>query len=149
MKFRFKNIKAINSHAPDRFTHSSACCAKNADQRCKISYKIIWLKTLLWYKIHWKMKAGRAKIVIFQKMRIKNLSGGQWGPFPWKRRKTTSSATFCATGTWGLIEFLTIFLSFIFLLKFFLRNIPIKTLAFEIAVRKNEKLRANREIRII
>ena len=42
-------------------------------------------------------------------MRIKNLRGGQWGPI-WKnstpsspkRRKTTSSATFCATGAWGL-----------------------------------------------
>ena len=26
------------------------------------------------------MKSGRAKIGIFQKMRIKNLMGGQWGP---------------------------------------------------------------------
>ena len=26
------------------------------------------------------MKSGRAKIGIFQKMRIKNLRGGQWGP---------------------------------------------------------------------
>ena len=31
-------------------------------------------------KTHWKMKAGRAKIGIFQKMRIKNLRGGQWDP---------------------------------------------------------------------
>ena len=61
-------------------------------------------------KIHWKIKAGRAKIGIFQKMRNKNLMGGQWGtilknstPSPWKRRITTSSAIFCATGAWGLI----------------------------------------------
>ena len=27
------------------------------------------------------MKAGRAKNSIFQKMRIKNMRGGQWGPF--------------------------------------------------------------------
>ena len=40
-------------------------------------------------------------------MRIKNLRGGQWGlikknstPSPWKRRKTTLSATFYATGVW-------------------------------------------------
>ena len=42
-------------------------------------------------------------------MRIKNLRGGQWGPIlknstssPWKCRKTTSSAVFCATGAWVL-----------------------------------------------
>ena len=52
---------------------------------------------------------GRAKIGIFKKMRMKNLEGGQRGPIyknstpsPWKRRKITSSATFCATGAWGL-----------------------------------------------
>ena len=46
---------------------------------------------------------------IFQKIRIKNLMEGQWGPIlknltpsPWKRRKTTLSAIFCATGAWGL-----------------------------------------------
>ena len=46
----------------------------------------------------------RSKIGIFQKMRIKNLreEGSRsdlknLAPSPWKRRKTTSSATFCAT----------------------------------------------------
>ena len=41
------------------------------------------------------------------------MDGGQWGPIlkknstpsPWKRRKTTSSATFYATGAWGLSNF--------------------------------------------
>ena len=47
------------------------------------------------------MKAGRAEIGISQKMRIKNLMGvsevrikKNSTPSPWKRRKTTSSATF-------------------------------------------------------
>ena len=55
------------------------------------------------------MKSGRAKIGIFQKMRIKNLRGVSQvrfkknsTPSPWKHRKTTSSAIFCATGAWGL-----------------------------------------------
>ena len=55
----------------------------------RISYKTIWLKTWSWYKTHWKMKSGRAKIGT---------------PSPWKRRKTTSSAIFSATGAWGLIK---------------------------------------------
>ena len=55
------------------------------------------------------MKAGKAKIGIFQKMRIKNLRGASEVRLkknstlsPWKRRKTTSSVTFCATSAWGL-----------------------------------------------
>ena len=75
----------------------------------RISYETIWLKTWSWYKTYWKMKAGRAQIGIFQKMRIKNRWGASEVRFkknstssPWKGRKTTSSATFCATGVWGL-----------------------------------------------
>ena len=56
-----------------------------------------------------KKKLWNYKIGIFQKMRIKNLRGGQWGPIlknstpsPWKPRKTSSSAVFCAKGVWGL-----------------------------------------------
>ena len=41
----------------------------------RISYKTIWLKTNLYIKTHWKIKAERAPISIFQKMRIKNLRG--------------------------------------------------------------------------
>ena len=51
------------------------------------------------------MKSERAQIGIFQKMRIKNLMGvsevqlkKNSTPSPWKRRKTTSFAIFCATG---------------------------------------------------
>ena len=33
----------------------------------------------------------------FSEVRLKKST-----PSPWKRRKTTSSATFCATGAWGL-----------------------------------------------
>ena len=51
------------------------------------------------------MKAEKAEIGIFQKIRIKNLRGvsvvrlkKNSTPSPWKRRKTTSSAIFCATG---------------------------------------------------
>ena len=43
------------------------------------------------------MKAGRAQIGIFQKMRIKNLRGVSDVRF----RK--NSAIFCSTGVWGLI----------------------------------------------
>ena len=77
----------------------------------RISYKTIWLKTCPWYKTHWKMKSGRGWICIFERMRIKNLrgGGGQLGPIrknstpsPWKLRKTTSSAFFCASGALGL-----------------------------------------------
>ena len=50
------------------------------------------------------MKSGRAYIGIFQKMRIKNLRGSvrsdlkKLDSFTLKTSKTTSSATFCATG---------------------------------------------------
>ena len=75
----------------------------------RISYKTIWVKKWSWYKTHWKMNAGRAKIGIFQKMRIKNL---RWSVRSDLKKldfstlgtsKSTLSATFCATGVWGLI----------------------------------------------
>ena len=55
------------------------------------------------------MKAGKAKIGIFQMMRIKNPREGvsevrfkkNSTPSPWKRRKTNSSAIFCGTGALG------------------------------------------------
>ena len=37
-------------------------------------------------------------------------------PSPWKRRKPTSSATFCATGVWGLTSF---FMSLVYIWYFF------------------------------
>ena len=41
----------------------------------RITYKTICLKAWCCYKTHWKIKAGKVFIDLFQKMRIKNLRG--------------------------------------------------------------------------
>ena len=70
------------------------------------SYKTIWLKTWSWYKTQWNLEGLKS---IFSKRCASKSERGQWGPIkknstpsPWKRRKTTSSAIFCATSAWGL-----------------------------------------------
>ena len=75
----------------------------------RISYKTIWLKTWSWYKSPLKNEIWKGLNLFFPKdlhqksegvneVRFKKNST----PSPWKRRKTTSSATLCATGVWGL-----------------------------------------------
>ena len=58
----------------------------------RISYRTIWLKKWSWYKKPLKNERGVIKVPL-----KKNPT-----PSPKKRRKTTSLATFCATGVWGL-----------------------------------------------
>ena len=74
----------------------------------RISYKTIWLKTWSWYKNQLKMKAGRAQIDIFQKIRIKNLKGvsevrfKKLDSFTLETLKNHLIRNFCATGAWEL-----------------------------------------------
>ena len=72
----------------------------------RISYITIWLKTWSWYKNPLKNEIWKGLNWYFPKDAIwrgsvrSDLKNST--PSPWKRWKTTSSATFCATGVWGL-----------------------------------------------
>ena len=79
----------------------------------RISYKIIWLKTWSWYKNPLKNASWKGlKIVSSRRCASKIWMGvsevrfkKNSTPSPWKYRKTTTSALFCATGAWGLKPF--------------------------------------------
>ena len=75
----------------------------------RISYKTIWLRNDLDIKPTENRNLEGLKLVFSKRcaskiwwgvseVRLKKYSN----PSPWKRRKTTSSAVFCATGAWGL-----------------------------------------------